>query len=387
MRDVHQFARPYQRQRYQNGAASTKFTGSGLGYRSTRSDIQPTTPVSPGVFATPTNYRALFTSSSQEAGSCSWRTHNWPYSGSWTRWEDIWDGTAESGMTMYGIVPTDIYPVIPESVVSRARQKAITKLKGTSLNLGTFLGELRESASLIIGLLAGIPRAVARAIKGLKSGNRRSARPAKPADLAGSYLMYQFGLLPLASDIYAIAQEIEQGLVDAVDFVKAEQEDESFALPKDTATVRYRGNVKRGVEVGYTIKVDDPGLFQLWKFGLINPASIAWELFPLSFVVDWFTGIGNFLSALDSSTAIRVLHGYETRFLRNDFTREEKYFPDPVPNRTVVDKDAWAKTTISTTSMKREVLPFIVPPLPYLQWGLDLNKATSVVALLAQHFR
>lgn len=35
------------------------------------------------------------------------------------------------------------------------------------------------------------------------------------------------------------------------------------------------------------------------RFGLINPAEVAWELIPFSFVADWFLPVGDYLAALD----------------------------------------------------------------------------------------
>lgn len=48
------------------------------------------------------------------------------------------------------------------------------------------------------------------------------------------------------------------------------------------------------------------------SFGLINPAVLAWELIPFSFVVDWFAPIGNTLDALDAGVGVQFLSGTRT---------------------------------------------------------------------------
>jgi hypothetical protein len=46
-------------------------------------------------------------------------------------------------------------------------------------------------------------------------------------------------------------------------------------------------------------------LAELQSFGVINPLSIAWEVVPFSFVVDWFIPIGATLEALTSTAGFR----------------------------------------------------------------------------------
>ena len=41
-------------------------------------------------------------------------------------------------------------------------------------------------------------------------------------------------------------------------------------------------------------------LDSLWSLLKVNPFSTAWELVPLSFVVDWFVNIGDYITALTS---------------------------------------------------------------------------------------
>jgi len=43
--------------------------------------------------------------------------------------------------------------------------------------------------------------------------------------------------------------------------------------------------------------------------GLINPAEVAWELTPWSFVVDWFIPVGNFLEALTARAGVTFIDG------------------------------------------------------------------------------
>lgn len=52
----------------------------------------------------------------------------------------------------------------------------------------------------------------------------------------------------------------------------------------------------------YTIK--DPKLLQLTQLGFTNPLSIAWELLPWSFVLDWFVDVGGYINRMDFALGI-----------------------------------------------------------------------------------
>lgn len=116
------------------------------------------------------------------------------------------------------------------------------------------------------------------------------------------------------------------------------------------------------------------------KLGLTNPASIAWELLPFSFVADWFIPIGNWLDTLDAPH--RVIHKGGTygekrvyrnvKLLRNKGTGYAKYSGVAHSECTYIKRSAMTS-------------------LPYP--GIDLLKfrskfgawhATTSIALLTQ---
>lgn len=143
------------------------------------------------------------------------------------------------------------------------------------------------------------------------------------------------------------------------------------------------GSFKRGVEISYVFKITSPLAFQLWKYGLTNPYSLVWELFTLSFVVDWFTGLGNFFSALDSYIGVSVLDGYETQWLDHDFVVREQLYPNPSPT-VKVDNASLTECKVRKKAMIRYKRASPGIPLPYLKVDLDLRKARALIALIIQ---
>jgi hypothetical protein len=51
--------------------------------------------------------------------------------------------------------------------------------------------------------------------------------------------------------------------------------------------------------------------------GITNPALVAWELLPWSFVVDWFLPIGNFISSWDAVAGLQYQKGAKTTCWEN----------------------------------------------------------------------
>jgi len=66
-------------------------------------------------------------------------------------------------------------------------------------------------------------------------------------------------------------------------------------------------------KVAYKAAVRSPAIDFLDRAGLINPLTIAWELVPYSFVLDWFIPVGSFLTSLSATAGLEFQSGYATR--------------------------------------------------------------------------
>lgn len=203
-----------------------------------------------------------------------------------------------------------------------------------------------------------------------------------PKRAASEFLRIKFGIVPLMSDIYAACEIIQNGAEKPLGTVKTVVMDDSYTVPgprynEGVLVHRYSGSVKRGVEVGMTFSMVDPARFQLWQYGLTNPLSVAWELVTLSFVVDWFTGLGAFLDGLQQPIGLKFEHGYQTRFLRNDLVAEERPGPSNW-NWT----GPWYTANYRTRAMERLPLAGFTGPNPYLDLGLNTSQALTSLALI-----
>jgi hypothetical protein len=62
------------------------------------------------------------------------------------------------------------------------------------------------------------------------------------------------------------------------------------------------------------VRVDNPNLHLAQQLGFINPLSVAWELVPFSFVVDWFGNVGQVLASFSDFAGLSQVNPRTTTF-------------------------------------------------------------------------
>jgi hypothetical protein len=183
-----------------------------------------------------------------------------------------------------------------DAVYNSALGKLNSKVRG-DLDLGVSLAELGSTKRMF----KAIGKTLKHAIKLKPPGGFGSSK-----DVANGYLQYKYGWKPLMSDVFGVADEMIRVTLNAVQHVKAGSR---FPIGGNkTGNLRYiNGTSDCEVEVtppsgqhfGYyachfQLAFNYAG-FRLDRFSSLNPVSLAWELIPYSFVVDWFYDVGSYL--------------------------------------------------------------------------------------------
>lgn len=75
-------------------------------------------------------------------------------------------------------------------------------------------------------------------------------------------------------------------------------------------------NMTAIVKCGAYVEVDNEVLYRANQFGVVNPALIAWELVPFSFLVDWLIPVGNYLRSFTDFVGLSIRDPYTTKFLK-----------------------------------------------------------------------
>jgi hypothetical protein len=204
-------------------------------------------------------------------------------------------------------------------------------------------------------------------------------------DAASTWNAYQYGWKPLMSDVYNSASTLRNGLMpNARADVQVTRDDPNYSLPVIPPGLKgeISGEVKRGVEVGITYGVKNQTLWDLDRYGLTDPLTLAWDLLPLSFVVDWFTGVQAFLDALSPPLGLAILHGYRTDWLKNDF--EVSWWGDVAVNRKGNEPYLRAR---SRSSRRQTYWNWpIATPYVYMNFNRNmLSKGRNLIALVAAY--
>lgn len=131
-----------------------------------------------------------------------------------------------------------------------------------------------------------------------------------------------------------------------------------------------------------TMTITSPNLYLANQLGLVNPLSIAWELVPFSFVVDWFYDVGDFLDSSSSLVGISLSNGFTTT------TRESwgyvLYWSSPsaqTPSWSLYAKSKYVNRSIGIPSLTAK--PPVVCNFPSLTraataWSLAVQAVSNL---------
>lgn len=263
-------------------------------------------------------------------------------------------------------------------------KKVRNRIVGNDFDASAFLGESVPQAARMIGDAA---HRIARGLTYARHGNMFAAARAlmgkrfrswsKTHPAAKTWLELQYGWIPLLDDAKEGAEFLAH----------------HFNVPQQTSfTVTRRrtgpipvmnggyGIFRNG---GYThskrVKVILKEVNVTALAGLTNPSTLAWELLPYSFVIDWFIPIGNWLQARQLESGIKAT------YVTSEF---KKWWVKGVSNGTLqfdaplFSHEGWRLTR--TVSEKLDI-PF--PSWKTLGKALTRMHTANAVALLCNKDR
>lgn len=201
----------------------------------------------------------------------------------------------------------DQYLQIPssesEAIKRAAMNKAISEFSDMKANMAATFAERQSTIDMITNRsmqayysLRALKRGdLSKAIRIINGG--KDPRSKKAASL---HLEWAYGWAPLVGDISTICSK------------EFPPNPEVMISESVTRRVSYnRGNMKtEGTHrstCSFIARLDSPLTASAEKLGLINPALVAWELVPFSFIVDWFLPIGSYLDSLTTFAGYTVL--------------------------------------------------------------------------------
>lgn len=318
------------------------------------------------------------------------------------------------------------YPVTPDITcddpVPLVNKRMLESLNTANADTLTTLAELNRTSSMVTSAASSIANALRQLRRGQLSGAMSSlgvlvsgrqnnrykkrfdearSRPREPngrdpvQDLvANTWLNYSYGWKPLLGDVYSHCEALANALVDHNNVVRVMRKSAATHGEKINV-VRYGGKVtlvmskiqkidRTANMVLYYSKADNP-LNPLLHFGIQNPLTVAWEVVPFSFVVDWFLPVGEYLSSLTATAGLNFVKGTVSE--RTTISVVADVQPGPtIPNgspQTFQSISGGGKYTYKSFEYIRTIMnTFPSPQLPQLRDPRSLTRALSAISLL-----
>lgn len=260
-----------------------------------------------------------------------------------------------------------------------------------------FVSKVNEEAMLIVNaaerkeagrMLANSANRMLFAFQLLQRGRRASAMKAlglKPkgkkwnraVDASNLWLEYHFGWEPLIKDIHSAVEILQSNPSPRVarGSGKVTSATGSYVIPYSIQGVAKN---KLTVRLQATVSVTNPNLHKASQLGLINPASVAWELIPFSFLVDWFIPVGNFLNSYTDFVGLELENAFTTTYLESEsFEWMDQRF----------DSLGWTFFDSKSFAVSRILGIDVPPPTFTLPQGISLVRGATAIALLIGAFR
>jgi hypothetical protein len=277
---------------------------------------------------------------------------------------------------------------IDPNLQNRANVECLLKMKDEKVNVGTALAEARTT----VDMLASVTTDLLLLLKAAKSGRwqevrrklaSRSKDITKSKDIANGYLQWKYGWKPLAADIYGLFKEAQTSLLPplVIDAKKTIVSNSSFTTPINVIQGwdEGQGDVQFRNTCHVHAKLSNSFLAGAQSHGLLNPLSVAWEIIPYSFVIDWVCPVGNFLEALTAHAGLDFVGGY-THQVGEAELRVSKVVPS-----------GWFGIPLSLTrrsfDFQRQKLGNFPQALPYVKSPFSTGNVMSAVALFRQLFK
>lgn len=176
---------------------------------------------------------------------------------------------------------------------------------------GQFLGELSQTVRFLRSPLEGYRELTASYLRRQRGIIQNSKPKSVTQRLAGTWLGYKFGLMPLLGDIDSGMQELAETIVGkprtAAVFAKASAETSSSTVSSSNGYAiafnqfRQLNDVKTTtcyIRGGVNIYVDGPPYAGLNKRVIEDFIPTLYEIYPWSWALDYFTNVGSIISAL-----------------------------------------------------------------------------------------
>lgn len=282
------------------------------------------------------------------------------------------------------------FPQVSSACITRAEIGCLEKIKDKRVDLALTVLELQEAVKMVESRVVQLFRAYRqtrrgqfeRAAKtlGLKQAPKRDKQASK------AWLEMQLGWMPLVSDVHQYYELWRDGFrPDGLRLSAVSDKKDSFDKKGSTATsgsytppTSWTMDGVMGCRVRLDYTLTNAALSAAAGFGLTNPASIAWDLVPMSFLLDWVVPVGDWLNVVDADYGLAFKGGSRTvyRKLARHHTCKWTGFINGAEHRVDLVGQA-----ISSRAERTVYLATPRPAPPWFNLRFSAGKGVTAIAL------
>lgn len=314
------------------------------------------------------------------------------YSGRQYQWAGVGAGNGSGVLALptscrVSASASAVVVTIPTRLTNASNSSALNGIRDQVIDLSIFFGELSQTIRSLADVVVRVSRSLrharkgrwGRAVQALNAGSLRNGHA-----VASTYATYVWALKPWLNDMYGMQEQVKKGLARNGRPIKSA----GFASDAFTAgdcslyrgkEYRFSGGGRSFSRTVYSMRIHSDVLYGINQLGLANPLATIWELFPLSFVIDWFLPIGDFLSALTGPLGTVFVSGFEDKVI--EVNAQMDYCRGGLQNylNGKIEHHHW-----QFFAFERRTLASIETPSLYIGAGLNnsVSRAISSIALL-----
>lgn len=301
------------------------------------------------------------------------------------------DKVTETTNTINGVVgPYEATSSVDSSLASIAYNRCVNdfyeKMRGTvdlSVDLaqsGQVIRMLRQAADFRKHVITS-----GKALLNQGRSNKEIWLGRETKALGGKYLEWVYGWKPLAASIHGTIGNLGQTLDNMMSVQARASESKSSSYTGPVPFGKPGGTVIDSARCMMKAEFRPPsGTVQnLALYTSLNPLTIAWELVPYSFVVDWFYDLGGYLRTMESAALYgsRFSNGFMTQGTMTE-TKASCFELSISANRSVTGRaESYSRRSTKSRTLMRSAP---IPGRPRFKADLGSSRLLAAAALLSQ---
>lgn len=286
--------------------------------------------------------------------------------------------------------PSGLCPEVYNKAYAKFKSKLASETAGMAVNWAQ-----RKQAIDMIAMRAAQLTSFARHLSkgrfGLAAGVLGLTDPPKGWRKKGKsfgslFLEAHFGWEPLVKDIGAAVEILQSGVPPSrvVASSKGTRRGSYDSGAANDPRNQWSWDDAVAWQIGADVIVSNPNLWLANQLGFVNPALVAWDMVPFSFVLGWFVSVEEFLSGFTDFWGLAISNSWTSSyFIRNERQWQvQKNWPSFNANTVYYDY------TRKFVQAKRVPGGIPTPSLLIRQpWRLSPIRGLTAVSLLLQQLR